>query len=398
VAAVVLADSMALMLDLSGEFMVDALAHDFSPGNAVWPAQPGAESLRLLGVDDAGRALLLLPMRGWMIREATSGARTPLGRVAPLPERTPVCLGVTRLWYVDRTGSQVAVVGVPVGDGAPEPRAEWRHVPSAASSRWSPLRPSGGGSGPCVAWHTDHDTLLVLDDRVDSVQVIRVDRAPPPTLWRARTVREFVRRLRAPTPVAFLDGATDHELLALLEPVDSTGTHRIRFVRHSGDSAGVMRVRQRTERLALANDRLYGLAREEHGLRLHWFVRTRLEADTERAALRRELALARSAIDSLRIAASFEGGSAVGDAPVASALIPSWDGGVWLAVWPSAADGYQRRYLVLDRTGRIVRQEVGPAGVRLLRVGPRAVIGMGQHGEDAWRLASLVAAADAPND
>ena len=127
-------------------------------------------------------------------------------------------------------------------------------------------------------------------------------------------------------------------------------------------------------------------------------ARTRLEPDTERAALRRELALARSAIDSLRIAASFEGGSAVGDAPVASALIPSWDGGVWLELWPSAADGDQRRYLVLDRTGRIVRQEVGPAGVRLLRVGPRAVIGMVRHGEDAWRLASLVAAADAPND
>ena len=273
VAAVVLADSMALMLDVSGERMVDALDHDMSPGHIVWPAQPGAESLRLLGVDDAGRALLLLPMRGWMIREATSGARTPLGRVAPLPERTPVCLGVTRLWYVDRTGSQVAVVGVPVGDGAPEPRAERRHVLSAASSRRSPLRLSGGGSGPCVAWHTDHDTLLVLDDRVDSVHVIRVDRAPPPTLWRARTAREFVRRLRAPTPVAFLDVATDHQLLALLEPVDSTGTHRIRFVRHSGDSAGVMRVRQRAERLALANDRLYLLAREEHGLRLHWFVR-----------------------------------------------------------------------------------------------------------------------------
>jgi hypothetical protein len=100
-----------------------------------------------------------------------------------------------------------------------------------------------------------------------------------------------------------------------------------------------------------------------------------LRADQVTALRGAAMAGARRAMDSARVAAQYDPGTAQGEAPYFSSAIAGADGGVWLRLFPGEIGG-ECRYLILDATGKPLAWTCVPASVRVEQVGRDFVLGV----------------------
>lgn len=117
---------------------------------------------------------------------------------------------------------------------------------------------------------------------------------------------------------------------------------------------------------AMGNERVTGLLP---------LARSRLAA-TQVAMLREAaMASARRAMDSARVSAQYDPGTAPDDAPYASSAIAGWDGDVWVRLFPGEL-GRECRHLILDANGRATSWTCIPPDVRVEQVGSDFLLGV----------------------
>jgi hypothetical protein len=98
---------------------------------------------------------------------------------------------------------------------------------------------------------------------------------------------------------------------------------------------------------------------------------------TAQVAALREAAMtnARRAMDSARVRAQYDPGTAPDEAPWFSSAIAGWDGGVWVRLFPGEL-GRECRHLILDANGKAVSWTCIPPDVRVEQVGSDFLLGV----------------------
>ncbi len=230
--------------------------------------------IRAIGTEDSTFVTLLERETGRLVSRDAAGNYRLHGRLAArdgVVDACPVSTESTLFTEAAHPG-RVRVQGI--SDSTPGVPAELTVSALRPRRRQPPPRLAGSGGPYCVWYVPRQDSFFVVSTKeargfefVESSRAVRAGASP----WtiRLNRIRELGRR-----PETVVDVAVNDDLLAVLFAGRSAAAYRlVDFYTFTGSHLGAVRLPARVEKIALAHERLYTLARDTtQGLVMSSFV------------------------------------------------------------------------------------------------------------------------------